>query len=517
MKTTKISLKETGKFSSMFLEYLEGSESLSSFYRASPAIENFKEIIENHQISGSTRITLSEELQAEYGALECHESVQSNIHALRDAKTFTVTTGHQLNIFTGPLYFIFKIATAINLAKKLKAEYPDYHFVPVYWMASEDHDFEEISYFNLFGKKYTWETEQTGAVGRFAPQSLNTVLEQMPECPELFEKAYLDSSSLAEAARIYVNELFGEHGLVVVDADNPKLKAEFTSIIKDDLQNHHANRLVEATNQKLIDAGYKSQAFSREINFFLLNGYRERIVKESGNYKINNSDESFSEEDILKLVDSNPEKFSPNVIMRPVYQEVILPNLAYIGGPAEIVYWLQLKDVFDHYDVSFPILMPRNFGMIINKGQQKKIDKLGLDSEMLFMDTHDIKSWYISTHSDNEHLLDEEKEHITEVYNRVKQKAGSIDKSLEGFIGSENAKALKAFENIEKRLKKAQESQNETALNQIDAIKDKLFPGGGLQERSDNFLNFYLNNPKFIDQLLAEFDPFEFNFYKFWE
>ncbi len=517
MKTQKIALKEVGAFSSMFLDYLEGNESLLPFYNSAPTIEEFQKVIENRSFDTEKRLALYDVLIQEYNRLEMSPLVEQNIFSLQDEKTFTVTTGHQLNIFTGPLYFIFKIVTTINLARKLKEAYPDYNFVPVYWMASEDHDFEEIRSFNLFGKKYTWETAQTGAVGRFAPQSLNVVLEQLSESLEIFERAYLDSSTLAEAVRVYCNELFGEEGLVVLDADDKRLKSIFAEIIKDDVTERKAHQLVQQTNDRLNELGYKSQAFAREINFFFLNGFRDRIVGEDGLYRVNNHDLKFTPEEIIETIAGSPEKFSPNVIMRPLYQEVVLPNLAYIGGPAELIYWLQLKGVFDHYQVPYPILMPRNFGMVINKGMVKKLDKIGCRPEDLFKDAHQLKAEFLERQGSNEHLLDHEKVGLAEVFEKIKIKAGSIDKSLEGFIGAESSKALKGLENVEKRLKKAQETQNDTIMKQIDSVKEKLFPGDGLQERHDNFLNFYLNNPDFIKNLIDEFDPFDFSFYQFWE
>jgi bacillithiol biosynthesis cysteine-adding enzyme BshC len=517
MKTIKTPLESVGAFSSLFLDYLAQSEKLASFYNVKPEINAFKKLIEERAFPSENRLVLHEVLNEQYAALEKSEALFGNIYSLQHDHTFTVTTGHQLNIFTGPLYFIFKIATTINLAKKLNEAYPDQHFVPVYWMATEDHDFEEINHFHLFGKKYVWETQQKGAVGRFAPHSLNQVIEQLPEQVNLFEKAYLDASTLSEAVRMYVNELFGEQGLLVIDADHPRLKKVFAPYIKKEIVAQPSNQLVEETSNRLQQLGYKSQAFSREINFFFLNGFRDRIVKEGDRFKVLNHEETYDQESLESLIEEKPQHFSPNVITRPLYQEVVLPNLAYIGGPAEVAYWLQLKPVFDHYKIPFPVLMPRNFGMVINKGLIKKIEKVGLSPEKLYQDAHTLKSQYLEKHSDNEHHLSAEKERITSVFDAIKEKAGSIDKSMEGFIASEHAKAQKALENMEKRLKKAQEKQNDTAMSQIDSIKEKLFPNGGLQERHDNFLNFYLNNPDFLQQLLDAFDPFDFSFYQFWE
>ncbi|MEQ9304190.1 MAG: bacillithiol biosynthesis cysteine-adding enzyme BshC [Marinoscillum sp.] len=514
MKLEKVNLEETECFSPIFLDYIAQKETLKPFYDTFPTIEGFGDLINKRTLSEDRRSILVHVLTRQYGPLETHDAVDFNIHSLANKKTFTVTTGHQLNIFTGPLYFIYKIVTVINACKALKAKYPDNHFVPVYWMASEDHDLAEISHFNLFGKKYKWETDQTGPVGRMKPHSLNSVINQLPESTPLFEQAYLDHDSLAEAVRYYVNALFGKHGLVVLDADNVKLKRLFAPLVEKEIFENKSNELVELRSGELDAAGYKNQAFSREINFFYMeNGLRERIVREGDVFKILNTDKEFSAGEMEALIHTSPEKFSPNVIMRPLYQESILPNLAYCGGPAEIAYWLQLKGIFDHYQISFPALMPRVFGMVVNKALQKKVEKLKLKATDLFKSAHKLKEEYLSKHGENGIGLEEERAELARLFDKIKARAEEIDGSLSGFIGAEGSKSFKSLENISKRLKKAEEQNNETAMSQIDTVKEKLFPENGLQERHDNFLNFYLNHPEFIQELLDKFDALDYRFH----
>ena len=514
MKLETVPFDETECFAPIFLDYINKKESLAPFYNTFPNLDNFQELLSQRSLSEDHRAILVHVLNRQYGPLDKHEAVDFNIHSLGNDKTFTVTTGHQLNIFTGPLYFIYKIVTVINACKALKAKYPEYHFVPVYWMASEDHDLDEISYFNLFGKKYEWNTDQKGPVGRMKPHSLNSVIDQLPESVPLFEQAYLDHDTLADAVRYYVNELFGDQGLVVVDADNPKLKRLFAPVIEKEVFENHSNRLVEAKSQELDAAGYKNQAFSREINFFYMqNGLRERIVKEGELFKVLNTEKVFSAAEMEAEIKTHPENFSPNVIMRPLYQESILPNLAYCGGPAEIAYWLQLKGVFDHYETFFPALMPRVFNMVVNKAVQKKVDKLNLTKKDLFKSAHKLKEEYLDQHGQGDFDLKEERAELGKLFEQIKTKAETIDGSLTGFIGAEGAKGFKILDSISKRLKKAEEQNNETALSQIDNIKDKLFPNGSLQERHDNFLNFQLNHEGFIPELLEKFDAFDYRFH----
>lgn len=513
MELKKLTFEEANNFSSLFLDYLSQKPKLSEFYNQFPSREGILNILENRNFPAESRITLCNSLKKQYKKIDLPDKVSVNLELLKDSNTFTITTGHQLNIFTGPLYYIYKLVTIINTTKKLKEAYPQYNFIPVYWMATEDHDFEEISYFNLFGKKYQWETDQKGAVGKFDPASISQILEEMPEESPLFKNAYTNADTLTDAVRTYVNELFGKEGLLIIDPDDKELKSLFKDVITSDVFDQEPHKQANYNTGQLEKLGYKSQVFAREINFFYMKGdIRERIEKQGETFQVLNTNISYTAAEMRQLIDEEPAVFSPNVILRPLFQETILPNLAYIGGPSEVVYWLQLKGIFDHFKTSFPALMPRNFALVVNTASSKKMDKVGLSIEQLFSDSHTIKKNYLEAEAENEFNLNTEKEQILEFFEELKKKASQIDGSLEGFIGAESAKTIKNLDNIEKRLRKSEERKHETALNQIEGIKDKLFPGGGLQERHDNFLNFYLNNPNFINELLEKFDPFDFSF-----
>ncbi|MDR6564727.1 MULTISPECIES: bacillithiol biosynthesis cysteine-adding enzyme BshC [unclassified Arcicella] len=510
MQIHQLPLEDVNQFSSLFLDFINQSTKTKDFYENYPDLKGFEQQIALKQFDSAKRSILVETLKKQYSGI----SNKPNVDILLEENTFTVTTGHQLNIFTGPLYVIYKLVTTINLAKSLKNAFPAYNFVPVYWMATEDHDFAEINHFSLFGKKLAWETVQKGAVGRMNPKELEALITEMAECPAIFKDAYLNNETLANAARCYANDLFGDQGLICIDADDRNLKKLFAPIIKNDLLHHTAFDVVSKTSEKLESLGYKTQISPREINFFYLeNGLRERIVKEGDTYKVLNTSLQFSETEILNLLETEPEKFSPNVVLRPVYEEVILPNLAYIGGPSEVPYWLQLKGIFDFHQVAFPILMPRNFCLIVNKATAKRMEKLDLTSQDLFLDEISLKKSFIEKHSENSLSLATESNSFVQVFEEILTKAVKIDKTLEGAVKGEQQKVLNALENLEKRLKKAEERNHETEVNQLLGVKQKLFPNGTPQERSENFLNFYLNNPEFLTQISAVFDPLNFKFY----
>jgi bacillithiol synthase len=515
MQLKKVAFADTHSFSSSFLDYIQPKETLKPFYHRFPHPPNFKEQLAEKGTSfpANHRAVLVSALTEHYKSLPADDAVKKNIQALQDPKTFTVTTGHQLNLFTGPLYFIYKIITVINACKRLRAEYPGYTFVPVYWMASEDHDFDEIKYFRLYGKKYTWETGQQGAVGRFNLRDLAGLLKEIPGDISIFKEAYTKNQRLSDAVRQYVNALFGKEGLIVLDADDRSLKTLFKEVIREDLFNHATKGLVDKTNAALETLGYKPQVHCRDINFFYLDtNLRSRIERSGERFTVVDSDISFSEEEITGLIEINPEKFSPNVILRPLYQEMILPNLAYVGGPAEVTYWLQLKGVFDHFKIPFPMLMPRNFALALDAEITRKFEKTGLEIKDLFEEKNYLFNHWVLKHAPHNLTVGTERTQLYDIFLKLKERAETIDKTLGPFVGAEGKRALNSLEKIERKFLRAEKRLHSDKLRQIEAVKDALFPNGSLQERTDNFLNFYQQDPGFVQKLLDSFDPFDYQF-----
>ncbi len=504
----------TGQFSPLFLDYIHQKDSIRPFYDLFPTLANFKNLIEKRSFDKQHRLVLTQTLQSQYRGYDITEASRLNIERLSQDNTFTVTTGHQLNLFTGPLYFIYKIVSTINLAGQLKQAYPDFHFVPVYWMASEDHDFAEIDHFYLDGKNYSWKTNQMGAVGEFLlDDGMEALLKEASFLPEFFKKAYSEHKTLAEAVRYYVNYLFGGKGLVILDGHSPALKSLFKPIVKDDLFQHSAHQLVEATTEKLEEMGYKSQIYPREINFFYLDqGVRERIEKVGNEYRVLEKGLSFSSSEMEELIEASPERFSPNVVMRPLYQEYILPNIAYLGGPAEVAYWLQLKPMFDHYRTDFPAVMPRNFVMILDNVAQRKMQALKLRDHEIFADYDQWKKTYIIDHAGQDISLHAEKEKLAVIFATIEQKAKAADRTLGPSAVAAHTRATKTIEQMAVKLRKAEERNLATALNRMQDLKKALFPEGSPQERKNNLLEFYLEDAQFIEKLYDHLDPLDFDF-----
>ncbi len=506
MQVTKIPFAQTGSFANLFLDYVAEQDSLRDFYAWSPKPAGFAAALKHRSFPDSHRQQLVAVLKEQYEGLEQSPLLQENIDLLGKKNTFTVTTGHQLNIFTGPLFFLYKIITTINICRELSRQHPDYHFVPVYWMGSEDHDLEEINHIFIDGQKYEWHTGQTGAVGRMQPAGLAELAAELPGRTAVFTEAYSKMPTLAAATRYYVNALLGDTGLVVLDPDHRQLKRQFWPVVQQELTGQVAYKEVEKQNKQLHDAGYKPHLNPREINLFYLDeGLRERIDKQGEFYVVNNTSLRFSEQEILALARQEPEKFSPNVILRPVYQETILPNLGYVGGPSELSYWLQFKKVFAALQVDFPVLMPRNFCLYLNKNAQRKIMRLGLTVEDLFLPLPQLQKKYVKEHSAID--LNEARQAIEQAYAGVRNQAADIDITLVPHVEGRLKKHLADLDRIETKMVRAVKRQQQQAMQRLAWLKEYAFPGGIPQERYLNYLA--IPEADFLDQVQQHTDPFD--------
>ena len=527
-----ITYQNSGYFSPLMNDYLNQKTELQSLYNRFPTLENFEKQIKEKNVNfnqngNDKRELLVSVLQQQYSEVSISESTQRNISDLSLSNTFTITTGHQLNLFSGPLYFLYKIISTINLTKQLKAKYPIYNFVPIYWMATEDHDFEEINYFNFKGKKFRWNKDSSGPVGRLSTDGLEQVFELFAlelgsstsanTLIKLFQDSYLKHDNLADATRFLANALFGDLGLVILDADNAYLKRSFISYAKEELLHQTSHKKVLESTEKL--SAYNIQVNPREINlFYIEDNLRERIIFDPNSdgdkkYKINNAKIEFSETEILELLEKSPEKFSPNVIMRPLYEEVILPNLCYIGGGGELAYWLELKSYFDSANVTFPILLLRNSVVLATEKQTKKADKLNLSWQDLFSKQSNLVNTQTKKLSKFPVDLTELKAQLKHQFELLISNANQTDPSFIGAVKAQEIKQMKGLLNLEKRLLKAEKRKYKDIVARITDLQNELFPNKSLQERQANFSEFYLENgEKLIPSIAEELKPLENNF-----
>ena len=501
----KIPHKDTNCFSKFILDYINKDKKISPFLNYFPEIEHFDKQILEKKTHDVDRNILVDVLRRQNDFLNLSKLSKENIDLLKLKTTFSVTTGHQLCLFTGPLYFIYKIISTLNLCEQLTVEYPDNNFVPVFWMASEDHDFKEINHIHLFRKRIEWGSQQVGPVGKMNLDGMEDVISELrfslgshnnvDKLVSIFEKTYLDHNSLAEATRYLVNELFGKYGLLIIDGDDKGLKKQFISQIKKDVIEKGFELSIKECSDRL-SKDYKVQAFIRDINFFKLSNGERCLIKEE-----------IAESDIEK----NPEEFSPNVLLRPLYQEVVLPNIAYVGGESEIAYWAQLKTSFEQEKIPFPLLVLRNSALLIDEKKQHAFEKLGFGLSDLFLSEDELYKRYILTHSTLDISLEKDKKDLALVYKKIESKFSDI--GLKNSIKAQLQKQFSSLDKLQEKLIRVEKKKDEAAISQIAKIKRQLFSNNSLQERYDNFTSYYLiHGESFIKTLKDNLDPLNPNF-----
>ena len=348
-----------------------------------------------HHFSPEARQNIHHILLQQHSGLDISPLQQENLKSVAHPNTLTITTGHQLNLFSGPVFFIYKILQTIKTAHECKIKYPEYQFVPVFWMATEDHDFQEINHFSSDQKNYHITGKEGGAVGRIIIENVDFIEDfekdfiDTPfgeELINMMKKSYVLGITLAHATRTLVQQLFADYGLLILDGDDSQLKKTVTPLFRDELIHEELRTLTKTKVGFLKETYGKVQVNPRDINLFYLTDQRNRIVKVNEKYTVLNTEIEFSQTEILNELALYPEKFSPNALLRPAYQESILPNLAYIGGNAEIAYWLELPDYFKHKKITFPILVPRNSILFISEKNRQKMLKMNLKISDFFVD-----------------------------------------------------------------------------------------------------------------------------------
>lgn len=519
MQKSLLDRRTSNSFSKNTTDFLYNNSIFKDLIQAEFSLENVTKQMElKANFESEKRAVLVEVLKQQYASIQPSASVQKNIDLLKEQNTFTVTTGHQLNIFTGPIYFLYKIIHAIKLAERLKERFPDKNFVPIYWMASEDHDFEEINHTFLYNQKIEFKSEQSGPVGEFDLENWSEIQEQISSFFKNHPEAMMHDlikkytgKNLSEATLNLVHELFQDYGLVILEPNNKILKQEFTSIMMKEVEELFSEKAVLKANGQLEKLGYKPQIMAREVNLFYIGkGFRERVIPKDGKFESEHLG-SLSLTEIKAKIQAEPEQFSPNVVLRPVYQECILPNLVYIGGGAEIAYWTQLKGVFEHVNIPFPLLQVRNSLQIFDKNAQKKIQKLNVSQEALFQDIQALKNAFVKANVSEELDFSALEEKVMQVQSALSHVVIDLDSNLKNYAEAENTKLLKQIEAVKHKLLKHQKSQFDSELKMLEDLKNKLFPNGVLQERTDNFMNFCPdgNYKAFVQSLYEALDPLE--------
>ena len=509
-----INLKNIVYKNKLLLDFLDQSASLSSFHNGSSLDMINDDIMRNRDLQVEQRKILVNALATQYDSIG--EKAPSGVYKLEKKGVYTVTTGHQLCFMGGPQYFIHKIISTIKSCQILKEKYPFNDFVPIFWMATEDHDFQEISHTTIFGKKFSLDdTIDNLAVGRLKSSVFQSLFEEVKEffktdkkfifLEKLFEKA-MSFDTWSKTTRYWVHHLFKDYGLVILDADDKELKKSFKKIIEADINEQFVYKHVKETNQKLSDLHYKVQIDPRELNLFYHDtSKRERIKLEDDCFKI--AEVNYDQDSLLNLVESDIDRFSPNVLLRPLYQEHMLPNLAYVGGPSELAYWLQLKSSFDHVGIPYPILMLRDhFAFLSEKQFQQWIDN-GFVKEQLLDDFDQLVKNMVKDEMNETGDFNPFYQQLDEMEKALSNLVTKQDQSLRGAVGSSINSMKKALASTEGKFKKSIKRKNEQKTNQLLKIQKQVIQHNGLLERKESFISTFLTFENYPKLLLDHANP----------
>ncbi len=493
-----IPFSSTHVFSKLINDYLEGKGTALDFVQYAPNLEGYRAAIEGRKKHPMNRSLLFDVLIKQYANLPQENAVNNQIALLKKDNTFVVTTAHQPNLFTGPLYFFYKIIHAIQLAASLKTAFPECNFVPVYYMGSEDADLEEVGSFNLDLKNYQWATKQTGAIGRMQVddnllkllqqlESYWTILPHGQKALEILKAAYQKGKTIREATLSFVHAFFGSKGLLVLQPDDAALKAAFIPVMEKELLTGFSHKAIQPTIAALSKE-YHVQSEGRAINlFYLKDDVRARIEKLGEQYIVVDTTIQFTEAEIIAELHQYPERFSPNVILRGVFQETILPGVVFVGGGGELAYWMELKNVFQAVGVHYPLLQLRNSFLLMSHKQAEQWSAMQFEEQDLFKPILELEIEYVKKHTDTTLDLQDQLNQLSSLYTSIKTQAVQVDATLGAHAENLAHQAKSKLIALEKKMLRAERRKQTVAIQRIHRIKKELFPQNNLQEREEHF------------------------------
>lgn len=519
MHVERIAYSQTARFAAPVLDHLANDPFIREFLELPADMDGLAKAAAARTFDPHHREVLCDALEQQHAGTDIHDAVRSNLRKLRDPRCLTITTGHQLCLFSGPLYVPYKILNAIRLARDAEARLQR-PVVPVFWMASEDHDAAEVDHATLNGERIRWAGATGGAVGRMKLVGVAAQVEaaiaalgvgtDASTVAQMLRDAYREDHTLAEATRHFFHALFGRFGLVILDGDDPALKGLFAPTMEEELLNQVTQRCVAYADARIAER-YAVQAHAREINLFHLRpGHRSRIVLEGEHYQVLDDGPRWSLDELLHEVRSRPQNFSPNVLLRPVYQESVLPNIAYIGGGGELAYWLQLRWSFQALRIPMPVVFLRTSAATISAKHLAQWRALQLAPQELFRPLDRTKAAVACREVDHRTDLTAEGKALATFYADLRNVAAKADPSLVGSVEARWQQALHGLERVERGLVRAAKRQQAEALQRMDRIHLALFPGGGLQERTENILpTLAAHGLDRLNELLEALDPLD--------
>ena len=527
-------LPPSAGFSQLFFDYLYEYDEVRDFFPShfrDPGA--YRRTIEAISGKRPDRERLTRILERQNSAFGMGGETVANIRLLEKETTFAVVTGQQVGLFGGPLYTVFKTLTTLKLAKTLKETHPQFDFVPVFWLEGEDHDFEEVSGVSVIDRegkpvtiRYTHsgvdKDRNLGPIGELRfDASLQLVFDQLEASLSRSEftenlvarikQCYMPGTTFLQAFVSWMKDLLGDSGLIFVSSNDKEVKALLAPMFEREINEHPATSQLVISQSANLEERYHAQVKPKSINLFMFHrGGRYLIEPRETDFSLKGTRHFISREEMTALLRNSPEVFSPNVVLRPIAQDSLLPTVVYVAGPSEIAYYAQLSTVYERFAVPQPVLYPRSSGTFIEERLERVLEKYQLDLTQCFEDPERITNRVLRQIDgiNVDSLFAKAQDSVRGIAGELKFGLTEIDQTLLPPLDGIREKMEGALHGLKEKTLAAQKRRNETALRQIERGLATLLPNGNLQERELNF-SYYLNKygPDLVTWLKGELDP----------
>ena len=499
-------------FSKLFQHYTSGDGTINDFFETPPVhSDSVAESISSFKFLGDREVSVSM-LESFNKAFLDSDVTKAQIEKIKTNDSLTVVTGQQVTIFGGPLYTVYKTITAILYSKRLERE-SNRPVVPVFWIADEDHDIDEVSKLFLPDSQDTTEITYSHKSYDEAPPAstielgnelnnvwnqLNDALDQTDFSTRLMDDiraCYRSDKTFGKAFSELLMTYFGKHGLLIAGSLNTDVKTSCKHLLKTAVTSRKdITEALDDTTYALKEAGYHDQVQVQPSNLFYNTESGERIKLQFTGDTWSIPGKKWTEEELLNSIESQPENFSPNVFLRPILQDYILPVAAYVGGPGEIAYYAQMKEFYGCFGFKMPIILPRFSLTIVESAIDRILDKLPFEWQTYRNRIEDLEKEFVErTESvDIEKLFGIWRSQIDELSRAKRDEVGEVDPSLKGSVGKAKAAYFSELDKLKGKVYRSVKEQENVQLDRIKKIKTNLFPNGNLQEREVAFI-YYMN------------------------
>lgn len=512
-----VKFSEIDGFSKLYTDYIENYQKLSNYFAADyRQAESFPALFQ--KIAAAQRphaAALKQIITSQYKKLTPSLKTFHNLNLLDKKNTLFVTTGQQLGMFGGPLYTFYKTITSIKLAEQLASEYPEYSFIPLFWLEGDDHDIDEVDFVQIFDEagqtvRLLYPSELAGPDKRMTVGEIrfdDQIYQLFDELDKnlrntdfkerlmgLLRSAYFPGNSFKEAFKALMFELFDEKGLIIFDPIDPRVKELLKPVFKNEIENYrtHMEKLIRVSAK--LDEEYHAQVKIRPVNLFMKQDNERFALEpdENGGFRLRRKKFSASKEELFTAIENNPGLFSPNVLLRPVCQDFLFSTAFYVGGPGEVSYFAQVSVLYEEFGLQMPVIYPRASATIFEKSIVNTLSKFGFTPGEVFIlgdglieaGLKQVSELNLAGH------FDSTTETIEQTMAQLRTAIASVDKTIADASETTKKKMLGYLSELRTKATDAEKRKHETSVRQLTKVLSVVFPEKSLQEREISFIYF---------------------------